>query len=356
MLSLEWVERGLVGGGFAIGLCILIFIRLRWKMTRRWREVEEATRVIEPVLHAWLARDAEISSVKLALRGLRPHAAFSSMTRLVVQQVTFELQQQLAKELRAEPWVGTILRRATSVFWWRRFDAARLLCAVGVEGDEPLVAALLSDRVAAVRLVAMDAAARLHGQELVDRELDTLPLRQDAVQTYQLAAMVRQRVLVASALIPRLTADAPLQSLSAWIDAAGALADPEALKRVRDLAGHPAPEVRVRVARALRRLSDPDTPVVLVQLLGDEDWRVRAQAARALGALRCGDATESLVRAVCDRSWWVRYRSALALAQIAGPARAALLDLRSCDDAMARDMATLVAGLSSAAVVEMSEV
>jgi hypothetical protein len=59
---------------------------------------------------------------------------------------------------------------------------------------------------------------------------------------------------------------------------------------------------------------------------------------------------------VCDPSWWVRYRSALALAQIGGESRDALIAVTRGDDPMARDMAVLVAGLSPAAVVEMSEV
>jgi HEAT repeat protein len=106
----------------------------------------------------------------------------------------------------------------------------------------------------------------------------------------------------------------------------------------------------------LRRHADPDTAPVLTKLLTDEDWRVRAQAARALGALRARAATPLLAQSVCDSSWWVRYRSALALAQIGGDARTALLAVAAGEDPMARDMARLVTGLSSAAVVEMSEV
>jgi hypothetical protein len=52
----------------------------------------------------------------------------------------------------------------------------------------------------------------------------------------------------------------------------------------------------------------------------------------------------------------VRYRAALALAQIGGEARGRLLLVSRGSDPLARDMSTLVAGLSSAAVVEMSEV
>ncbi len=249
-----------------------------------------------------------------------------------------------------------MLRGGRSPFWWRRFDVARLLSVVGGEGDAELIRSLLADRNPAVRLVAFDAAARLSGAQLVDRELDDLPSRQDAVQAYQCAALARHPQMVAEALIPRLTGDAPVRALNSWIDAAGALTSPVALRRVRHLAPHPQPEVRVHVARALRRLVEPETPDVLLALLADHDWRVRGQAARALGALRVGAATDALAKAICDPAWWVRYRSALALAQIGGVARAALLAVGTGDDPLARDMARLVAGLSPAAVVEMSEV
>jgi len=227
---------------------------------------------------------------------------------------------------------------------------------VGREEDADVVARLLTDRSPAVRLIAIDAAARLKARPLMRQELDTLPLRQDAVQSYQYSALARHTRLVGEVLLERLTHDASPVQLNAWIDAAGALAIPAVLDRVRDLATHPAPEVRLHVARALRRHALPETPPVLLRLLADSDWRVRAQAARALGALRCGGAITDLMRTVRDVSWWVRYRSALALAQIGGPGRVALIEVTRCDDPMARDMSTLVSGLSAAAVIEMSEV
>ncbi len=286
---------------------------------------------------------------------MAPTVAFRSLARLATPYLTLERQQILAPLLRQEAWVRTILERGTSSLWWRRFDAARLLSIVGGTDDAPLVQALLNDRHPAVRLVAIDAAARLGGR-LVEHELDGLPARQDAVQAYQLAAMARHSQVVAQALLPRLSAEAPTPALNAWVDAAGALASPVALRRVRELATHPQPEVRVHVARALRRHAEPETVSVLLTLLVDDDWRVRAQAARALGALRAGEATTALAASVRDSSWWVRYRSALALAQIGGPARRLLLEVAAGEDPLARDMSILVAGLSSAAVVEMSEV
>jgi HEAT repeat protein len=337
-----------------VAFIALILVRRYIAISRS--RVEAAVEKLEPVLQRWLVLGGDLDDVRAALRSVRPYAAFRSLARIATQQVTFERQQTLAAALRDEPWVAVILAQVRSRLWWRRFDAARLLSVVGRESDAEMIAALIHDSSPAVRLIAIDAAARLKAQPLLRHELDTLPLRQDAVQAYQFAALARHPRLVGQALIERLTPEAEPSALKAWVDAAGALAIPEALDRVRDLASHESAELRLHIARALRRHAQPETPPVLLRLLKDQDWRVRGQAARALGALRCGGAITDLMRAARDLSWWVRYRSALALAQIGGPGRVALIELTRCDDPMARDMSTLVSGLSSAAVVEMSEV
>ena len=356
MFDIDALQTGFLIGGSVVVACFLLLIVLRWLTTTRSRNVDAAVAHLEPILHRWLVFDSDPSQVRDALRAMAPAVALRSLTRLAAHQATFERLHTLARALRHEPWVATILRRVDSPFWWRRFDAGRLLSVVGMGDDREMIARLMVDRNAAVRLVAMDAAARLPGRPLIDLELETLPYRQDAVQAYQMAALSRSPAIAGDALIKKLESTTPLLQLMAWIDVAGAIANAKALEKVRELATHESADVRLHVARALRRLADPGTPPVLIRLLEDEDWRVRAQAARALGALRVGAAEESLRHAVQDRSWWVRYRSALALAQIGGTARTALWNLAKSDDAMARDMSILVASLSSAAVVEMSEV
>ena len=354
-MSLELLVVALAVEGTLIVMSLLGLVTLRLHLAARAKAVEAAVRELEPALHGWLVQDTNVLGVVDALRPQTPQVAFRSLARLATPYLTFERQQRLAPLLRDEPWVREILRHGSSRLWWRRFDAARLLSIVGGDADKGLIGRMLNDRSPAVRLVAIDAAARLGGQ-LVDIELDGLPYRQDAVQAYQRAALARHPRAVAAALLPRLLPEAAPDALNAWIDTSGALASPEALTRVRELASHPRAEVRVHVARALRRHAEPDTVAALLVLLADADWRVRAQAARALGALRARNATPALAAAVCDRSWWVRYRSALALAQIGGDAREELLAVTHGEDPMARDMSILVAGLSSAAVVEMSEV
>ena len=355
MLGLDTLAVALAVEGTLIALALGGLVALRIWLVARSRQVESGVAALEPVLHRWLIDDAPVDDIVRLLRRLPAHVAFRSVARLATPYLTFERQQRLAPRLRHEPWVQGILAGADSLFWWKRFDAARLLSIVGEPADAPSVSLLLADTKPAVRLVAIDAAARLGGA-LVDEELATLPARQDAVQQYQFAALARHPAVIAAALIERLSPLEPPQRLTAWIDAAAFLADPEVLWRVRDLALHPDADVRLHVARALRRQAEPETVPVLLRLLADDDWRVRAQAARALGALRATSAAAPLAGAVRDRAWWVRYRAALALAQIGGEARQRLLAVAAGDDPLARDMAALVAGLSPAAVVEMSEV
>ena len=335
MLSLDTLAVALAIEITLITLALGGLVGLRLWLVVRARQVDAGVAALEPLLHRWLIDDLPVDAIVRLLRGLPAHVAFRSVARLSTPYLTFERQQRLAPRLRHEPWVQRLLAGYDSFFWWRRFDAARLLSIVGGPADAPQVASLLADTAPAVRLVAIDAAARLGGA-LVDLELSTLPFRQDAVQQYQFAALARHPGAVVAALVPRLTpVEAPAR-LAAWIDAAAFLADPDVLWRVRDLALHPDADVRLHVARALRRHAEPETVPVLLRLLADDDWRVRAQGARALGALRAQSAVEPLAAAVRDRAWWVRYRAALALAQIGGAAR--------------------VSGLSPAAVVEMSEV
>lgn len=342
------------GAFIALSLSVLLVLRLR--MLARVRDVETGVRALEPVLHHWLSSDGPPTAVAQTLAAMSHDAALRSATRLATALVPPERHPALAEALASAPWVRAVVARGDSPWWWHRFDAARLLCIAGRPDDAPLVIRLLADRSPAVRLVAFDAAVRLGDAGVIDHAIGRLVLHQDAVQAYHFAALGLQPTLTAAALQRRLRSEASVAELIPWIDAAGALAAPAPLRAVRHLAQHPDADVRVHAARAMRRLAEPDTVPTLVTLLADEDWRVRAQAARALGALRVVDAIGPLAHAVTDRAWWVRYRSALALAQIGGAGRAALRAIVTGEDALARDMAHLVANLSPSSVVEMSEV
>ena len=112
MLPLYALQRALAIEGLIVALCFLALIAFRSRVEFRKREVDAAVIALEPVLHAWLVCNADIATVATTLRGMRAHAAFRSLARLATQQVTFERQQALARALRRERWVDTILRQA----------------------------------------------------------------------------------------------------------------------------------------------------------------------------------------------------------------------------------------------------
>jgi hypothetical protein len=56
-----------------------------------------------------------------------------------------------------------------------------------------------------------------------------------------------------------------------------------------------------------------------------------------------------------DRSWMVRRRSALALAQLGESGRLAVRELTDDADPYVANMATVVSGLSSGALLELTE-
>ena len=101
-------------------------------------------------------------------------------------------------------------------------------------------------------------------------------------------------------------------------------------------------------------------PPTLICVVGASNRRCRtrrrASASDSAAPRRVTSAAAPLAEDSRDRAWWVGDSAAVALAQIGGAARGRLLLVSRGSDPMARDMSTLVAGLSSAAVVEMSEV
>lgn len=118
---------------------------------------------------------------------------------------------------------------------------------------------------------------------------------------------------------------------------------------------HASAFVRRTVARALGRFSGPDSARVLADLVADRDAIVRAAAARSLGELGASGAVPLLAPLITDPVWQVRLYAALSLAQLGERGRAALRAAREGSDRFARDMATMVSGLSDGAIIEMGQ-
>lgn len=301
-----------------------------------------------------LSGELGASEVMAALRNAARADTTQALVWLGLERVRKSERGELAARLRDEPWVRHTIEGARSLLWWKRLAAARTLSLIASADDRSTILALLSDSHPAVQSAATACLGKYADSELLIRVIDGLSLASPAVRTYQLGVLSGYASIVGPMLLERIRSDAPPHKLYAYIHAAAELHDAECMARVADLSTHPHPEVRVAVARVLRSKPGDTVHVKLLSMLRDPDWRVRAQAARGLSGIHDDRSVAELARALTDANWWVRFRAGLGLAAMGAPGRAALSDALANSDRYARDMATLVIGLSDASVAELS--
>jgi len=333
-------------------LALLLVTRLRGS---RWRAREDDAEIslAEPLQRIMLGDDRG-EALAAALGRLRRDAATREMISIGGTRLSPEQRAGLALLVRRAPWVQQTLAQAPSRKWWKRMEAARLLVMVCDKGDVGLVERLVTDMHAAVASAATGAISGCANSSLVSAIVGGLPFRPASVRLQQCNALRSHSALANDAVVVALSRPASVAQLRAWIQLAEVLATPEALAAVVPLASHADREVRTSAARALRSCFSAEGAEAVSGLLKDEDWRVRAAAARAVGALNVRGAIPMLSEAMHDESWWVRFRAGLALADLSMAGRAALEEAQGSPDPFARDMATLIRGLSDGSRLDLT--
>jgi HEAT repeat protein len=340
--------------GVFFALLVLLVLGNRARLRARRRR-DAATPSLDEPLARWLVGRGTTAEVVEAIRRAPRERVMEQLARISSTRVGGPQLAELTAALRADGWLARAAESARSRRWWRRLEAARVLAVLGERQDAIVVERLLRDRHPAVQAAATAALPRVGVTRLVALVIDALPERPLAVRLAQHAVLRETWEATSRALLERLRPDAAVARLEAWIDLADAVESPECLAAVMTLADHPAPTVRIAVARALKKYFHPDVIPALRARLADPDWRVRGQAARGLGALGASDAVPELSAALADPAWWVRFRAGLALAQLGEPGRRSLRASRDSTDRYARDMAVMVSGLTAGGVVELSE-
>lgn len=339
---------------FLLLLVAFLFVRRRYDRQQRAAFIL-ARRGLEIPMRNWIVAGAHPEPVVNALRALPPGTAVGFVSLLAREIIPAGQRDELADALRGEHWVQRAIAQSASRFWWRRLESARALALVGSIRDRGAVLALLADEHPAVQIAAASGLPRVADSETLGLVLDGLFILPKVVRHYVTTVLRQTQGLAGPALTVRIREGSQEKELSAWIDLAAALDDPGALKAALEQAGHAAVQVRCAVATALGRFPGPDAARVLADLVEDREASVRAYAARSLGQLGAGSAALALAPLLADPVWQVRLRSALALAQIGERGRAVLRTARAGSDRFARDMATLVSGLSDGAVLELSD-
>ena len=341
---------------FAFLALLLAFLVVRRFYDRRQRAAFEAGRgEVAIPLRAWLVGGAHPAPVVAVLRRMPRGTAVGYLALLARQTIPDTNRDELAEALRGEPWLAAAMRQATSRFWWRRLEAARALSLVAGPADRSAVRRLFFDAHPAVQIAAAGALPRVADAALVGEVLDRLDGLPKVVRHYVTTVLRRSRALVGPALAHRIDEGTHFAPLAAWIELAEAIDDPAALGAALRRWDHPSTPVRRTVARALRRYPGPTSEVALVRLLADKDASVRAAACRTLGELGSRDSVAALAPMLSDPIWVVRVRAAVSLAQLGEGGRAVLRAARAGQDRFARDMATMVTGLTEGAVLEMGD-
>lgn len=335
-------------------LTLALLFATRHRRQRGRERGESAKELLSgPLERLMLAQDhGESLARKLEL--LRPDVAARELLVIGGTRLSAAQRRALATMVRAAPWVKQIIAQAGSRRWWKRLEAARLLAVVCEESDGPLVARLLLDSHPAVTSAATAALASCASPALVTVVVTGLPSRSPAVRLQQCIALRRHSASATAVVVRQLAMPAPPASLRAWVQLAEVLGTPAALAAVVPFASHADVDLRTSAARALRFCFSVEGAEAVTRLLRDEDWRVRAAAARAVGALNVREAIPTLIDAMHDEAWWVRFRAGLALADLSQEGRFALANVRASPDPFARDMATLVSGLSDGSRLELT--
>jgi TonB family protein len=262
-------------------------VHLRWLFARDRRQAGPATAGVVPhdlPVRSVVARLLAGGDLARAARRIRREPASSERDAATQALMVQTLREALAS-------TDATVRRAAVV-------------AIGRAGMRELAAAvrdlLATSSDVELRIVALDAAARLADRAAVSVALDQL--RDDVVVNRRLAA-AEVRALVA---------------LGAGADAASVLRD--------HLDGAAAPEPTV--LHVLAGLSVPELGTRLVRWQAATDPRVRAAACSALSAAPGGDAASAIVRGLRDRDATVRASCVEAIARRVADARPALARIR----------------------------
>ncbi len=338
---------------FVLLVGLIVVNRVRRRLAGKSQETSSPA--VALAFTRWLLGETTVDVVIETLRAAPPGVALEETLAALSRRVPPASRHEVVDRLRREPWVRAMLARARKRAWWDRLAAARMLAAAGTELDRELLRRLLADVHPAVQTAATGAIERIADRTIVEQVLDQLVTRPLVVRQIQMSALLRARALTTPALLERLVATSPPRSLEVWIALAEQSTDPACIRATAELAAHEDAQVRLAVARALRHFYDVRVHETLAALLRDPDWRVRAAACRTAGSLADAAFVGPLRQGLGDTAWWVRFRAALALAQLGEPGRKVLREARNGDDRFARDMATMVSGLSDGGILELAE-
>lgn len=236
-------------------------------------------------------------------------------------------------------------RLATSMFWWRRLEAARLVTLFGVTASD--VRRMAGDRNWLVRAQAATAAGSWRIQStiplLIDMLGDDAPLCRFEAKQALLLMGVEGAMAVASALRDDMALP-PTSRLSArradgLLDVAASMSEANMVDIGVAYSQSTRPSTRRAATALLAAAGGIEVTDRLTQLLDDAVPAVRCAAARALGATGAWPSAAALARHLDDDAYDVRLAVATALQRLGAPGTVMLRKVAGGGSGRAADMA-----------------
>ena len=196
-------------------------------------------------------------------------------------------------------WTGTILASAASPLLVASLGG-RAPAGVRDKADERR-AQLLDDKHPAVRTAATRCLPRLDDPHLVALVLDRLPTLTPLVRASLTVTLRELLAYTLPAVLGRLERPASSAELETWINVLEVLGAAEAFEPLARHATHASAEVRLAVARALKRQFHMDASDVLARLLDDVDCRCSRAGSSLVSALVCEREDAALATAIAIR-------------------------------------------------------
>ncbi len=342
MSSAAWPVYLLLALLAAAALLVVALFLLNGIHTRQAERARGLERTFEETVLAWAGRDPAPGDINRLsrLRDGDPAVLFR-VTLRILPGLNADAVGRVRSALERSELLDAELANLRHRDSGRRADACRVLGRLGYALAIPALIERLDDPDPMVRQRAVGALGDLRAVEALDRITGTLDATggwADLLAIMALSRMGPGSVSRVGALLASSTSAAMTKGLLQVTAQLGLAADPA---RVRALARHDDPEVRVEAVRVLGRIpAHAESVDVCLVAMDDPAWPTRALAARSLGRLGDPRAIPRLEQAMGDTTYWVRHHSGQALAELGEAGREALQRRLADSNAFVRDMAT----------------
>lgn len=322
-------------------LATVVLIRLR--RIRQRRERLAANRSIAPVLVHYLSDEIPLSEVIKTLKPLRKDDA-AELLEAYASSIASRLQEDLVALYRGLGLIDFAVRRSSSIIWWRRLEAVRILGMLEGKVEPQILFDRLRDPVPAVRLAAARGLGRSKDPRAVDPLLASLATPagisrpQIAAILVDLGASAHPRLRALLRKPPQTRTEARLYATI--LEVLALSGDTRSAPYIQYALTDQDHEIRIAAFRAAGILRLTLAPDDIIMGLEDDRWEVRAQAARTAGRVGLKEMVSHLATRLSDTSWWVRLNAASALRDLGNSGLAELARLANeSNDPFARDMA-----------------